>query len=345
MKKSNCSVVTLIMMLFLFASITEAKIWVVNNNAGAPGDFTELNQLNDDSRVVSGDTVYVIGSGQVYGNVGIRKQLVIFGPGYFLGQNPDNQAKPVDAKINGFSFYSGSEGSIISGLHITGGYVFFDVGNITVKRCRINYNTSSEAVYIDDGVNNVTITQCHIVNNSTYSTSKVIEFDQNANNVIISNCFIDRVEYGNIQQEAIYIPSTSSAEITNCVIRGNMTLNNSIFQDNIIRDGELVYASSTIQNNISNYDQLPVSNGNQIDIDMSTVFAGGSSADGQWQLADNSPAIGAGVVGGDLGMFGGNNSYVLSGIPSIPLIYYFAAPTTGSPTSGLQVDIKVKGHN
>ena len=94
-------------------------------------------------------------------------------------------------------------------------------------------------------------------------------------------------------------------------------------------------------------DALGTENGNQSNVDMSTVFvgAGEGSTDGQWQLAENSPAIGAGLGGVDLGAFGGPTPYVLSGLPSMPAIYFLNAPISGSTNSGLQVQLKAKGHN
>ena len=75
---------------------------------------------------------------------------------------------------------------------------------------------------------------------------------------------------------------------------------------------------------------------------MSTVFVGTGSTDGQWKLIAGSTAIGAGVNGEDCGMFGGSNSYVLSGLPAIPAIYFFTAPAEGG--NQLPVKIKVKSN-
>ena len=104
------------------------------------------------------------------------------------------------------------------------------------------------------------------------------------------------------------------------------------------------FINCDIRNNISSGTVFGTSNGNQSNVDMSTVFVGpeGNSTDGQWQLKPGSPAIGAGTDGNDIGMFGGPSPYVLSGIPGIPHIYFFSSPANGSGSSGLQVHIKAK---
>jgi hypothetical protein len=70
---------------------------------------------------------------------------------------------------------------------------------------------------------------------------------------------------------------------------------------------------------------------------------GGNSTDGQWQLKVGSPAIGAGEGGTDIGMFGGEYPYVLSGLPPIPAIYGLDAQSL--PSNTLDVNLKAKSHN
>jgi len=79
---------------------------------------------------------------------------------------------------------------------------------------------------------------------------------------------------------------------------------------------------------------------------MTTVFVGstGQSTDGQWQLKEGSPAIGAGLSGEDCGMFGGNTPYHLSGLPNIPSIYKLSMPSTSNGNT-LPVTISVKTNN
>ena len=66
-------------------------------------------------------------------------------------------------------------------------------------------------------------------------------------------------------------------------------------------------------------------------------------ADSLLQLAPNSPAIGAGFNGVDIGMFDGPEPYVLSGIPPFPWIYEFTVPPVyQAPATTTQVRVKVR---
>ncbi|GAB4372155.1 MAG: hypothetical protein Kow0042_15340 [Calditrichia bacterium] len=104
---------------------------------------------------------------------------------------------------------------------------------------------------------------------------------------------------------------------------------------------------ANINHNIGDANQFGTLYGNQVNVPMNTVFvdSGSVSTDGDWQLRSGSPAIGAGLNGEDCGMFGGTTPYILSGIPAIPTIYFFVAPSSASGTQGLQVQIKAKSNN
>ena len=69
------------------------------------------------------------------------------------------------------------------------------------------------------------------------------------------------------------------------------------------------------------------------------------SFDAQFMLSSSSQAIGYANDGGDCGIFGGLNPYILSGIPSIPFIYNFDANLQGSTGGGLDVNIQVRSQN
>ena len=170
-----------------------------------------------------------------------------------------------------------------------------------------------------------------------------INIGSNNQNIIIANNFISRIS---LTTTIVAMPTTATVIMKNNVLIGKLDLNNATFQDNILRDGSLIGANNIVDNNIANGSQLDgLGNNNQANVDMNNVFVTTGSADGQWQLKDGSPALGTGAIGGDLGMYGGGNPYVLSGIPPIPAIYFFDAPVQGSTTSGLPVQMKVKSHN
>lgn len=175
----------------------------------------------------------------------------------------------------------------------------------------------------------------------------LIIVDGGVTGLTITNNYIENItgmtqySYSSIHSSV----SSSSLLVKNNVLLGAVTLKNSTFHNNILRNGTFTRTNTSYYNNIGNSTQFGTSNGNQSSVDINTVFVATGSSDGQWQLATDSPAIGAATDGGDVGMFGGNDSYVLSGLPSIPAIHYFDSSVSGSVASGLQVNIKIKSHN
>jgi hypothetical protein len=117
------------------------------------------------------------------------------------------------------------------------------------------------------------------------------------------------------------------------------------FRNNIInnRNATVNITSNVIQNNLSAQLSGIATN---IDFDPNTLFVGlqdaGGSPDGQYRLKSNSPYLTAGYEGTEVGIFGGNDPYMLSGISGIPTIYDLHAESTTTRESGLRVSIKAK---
>ena len=315
--------IILFVVLALTATTASAKIWWIDNNTANEADYTDLQAAHDDAE--AGDTLYVAGSGTQYGSLTLTKILYIFGPGYFLSENLDNQAMPLSAKTGGIVFSPDSEGSLISGLYVNSG-MGIHVNNIII---RSNFISDSFTFY--SNVSNCIFTQNYL--------SSGISVQSNCLNIIISNNIISAYTP---HTGGISMASDSSANIQYNVIDGSVDIYNSTFFNNIITDHVFSATDCDVRSNISEGAQVGTANGNQSNVDMSTVFVGTGSTDGKWQLADGSPAKGAGIEDTDIGMFGGTVPYVLSGIPNIPRIYFFTAPSVGTEASGLKVHLKAK---
>ena len=314
-----------------------ATVWQVNNNPASNADFATVQDAHDGVSV--GDTLYVVGSSVNYGNLTLTKRLFVFGPGYFLGENPDTQANPASAKISTVKFDPGSEGSLLTGCEIISP-VTIQANNIVFKRNAITYTGTSSLIETENNISNAIITQNYL---SKSAGGTVITIGSNNLAIILSNNFVASRD---AFSRCISSPVTSSLIILNNVLFGELSINNSTFHNNILRDGGFSDGStSDVRSNLGNADQFNSENGNQSNIDMADVFTGAASTDGRWKLKAGSPATGAGVQGEDVGMFGGQDPYVLSGIPPIPTIYEFAAPATASENSGLPVTIKIKSRN
>lgn len=328
----------LVMITLCFTALTVlnsyAKIWRVNN-AGLPADFTTIQAAHDAAAVLAGDTLHIEPSGVSYGNLVATKQLVIIGPGYFLNENPGQQANPSTATAGRLVFNSGSGGSVITGLTIpaVGSAHAINTGNITVTR----NNLGGGNIYLSgiSGYSNVIISGNYGIN--------LISSDGSSTN-LITNVFILNNYVSNISFNAQF----SGVIANNIISRHSNSVNYFIIKNNICpsADGSPVFIgiSNTISNNLSASGVgFPTGNGNQNNVSMSTVFVGatGNSTDGQWQLKTGSPAISAGLNGEDCGMFGGNSPYHLSGIPAAPSIYLLSSPANSNGPS-LPVTISVK---
>jgi len=176
-----------------------------------------------------------------------------------------------------------------------------------------------------------------------------IEIGNYCTNISISNNLICGPISG---YYALSSSSSSSISLLNNVINfrslnGSAGINayNSIIENNIVCYGEFEGTGNVVKNNVCNETQFGTANGNQQNVDMTTVFVGTGSTDGKWQLKDGSPAKGAGTNGIDIGAFGGQNPYMLSGIPPIPTIYEVISPTVGTQQTGLPVQVKAKSNN
>jgi len=348
-----------LVVLTLLTSLSYAKIWIVDNNGGSRiADFTTIQAAHDGA--ADGDTLYVMGSPIMYEILTCEKMLVLIGPGYYLGENLNTQMNNNSATISSISFITGAEGSIIQGLRINTQITVAE-SNITIKRnhCRIaSQNTSG--IILSNGASGCLITQ-NIISGGNSGASGAnaigVTSEQHLSNIIISNNIITGYASVLIQlheTSAIFKNNTilgigginiNNSSIYNCIYIipknfggsfGGYGQSNSIFN--------CVFSIKISTNNVPSDFPNCIFDEN---LELSDLFVGitGNSNDGQYQLKEGSPAIGAGLNGADCGAFGGANPYVLSGMPPIPAIYEADIATTGSIDDGLPVKIKVKAHN
>jgi hypothetical protein len=315
-----------------------AKIWRVDNNGGSPGDFTTLSAASTGAS--SGDTLYVYGSPINYGTLSISKKLTVIGPGFFLSQNPQTQANPAPAMTGPVYFNAGSDSSLVTGLQTAQVIIYPNVNHITLKRDYITHDYVGAAVVLQSGANSITIQQCYIRNVRSNADAGGIRMDGTNTSIIISNNFIlPSISTG----DAISAAATSAAVVSHNVIYGDFVIAQSEVTNNIFREGSFTGSSAnTYLNNICSGTQIAAAGDNIQNVVMADVFLGVGSTDGRWQLATDSPALAAGTEGADIGMFGGGQPYVLSGVPTIPHIYYLTVPSAAEPGTPLQVRVKAK---
>ncbi len=332
-----------------FNMALNATVWRISNISGADADFTSIQDANDSHLVAfSGDTLYIEPSSSTYGSsfngITLNKSLVIIGNGYFLTENPETQANKNISKTAKITFDTGSEGSAIMGCSTGSIVIRSSVTNILIERNRIEGSITMESSCSD-----IVIARNYIVLDG-YPTIR-------ASNDDIFNLLI----YGNyiesnsslMDDAAIRLTSSSSSGLIENVIENNViyngvTIENSEFNNNILRDGTFIATNCSCLNNIGNSDQFGTEDGNQQDVNMFDVFIGdyseGGTTDGQWQLKDGSPAKGAGINGVDCGMFDGLYPYILSGIPNIPAIFEYQQ-VYNNDAQEVEVTFSIKSNN
>lgn len=305
-------------LLFFLAQLASAKIWIADANPGDTGaDFKTIQAAHDGAS--AGDTIYCVGSAQSLGNATFTKGLTVIGPGYFLSENSGLQANPSSAKLGSLTFNKGSEGSVITGCEIQG-TLTINTSNISIVRNYLSYAGANTSIALAPQIANIYVQQNFVLNGGYLGYGQAIGSGGNDGPIFLTNNYINCVGGS---AYAIQFSSTDNATIENNVITGNITCYNSTFQNNIIISGTFSGTGNGIFNNICNSNQFSNTNGNIPNTDTSTVFVNTGTTDGRFQLKAGSPAKGAGIGGVDIGMFGGINPYVLSGVPTtIYLLFY-----------------------
>ena len=375
MKKENLLLSITVFALLIMCTISvDAKIWRVNNGSnyngtalwgsnfgGNPGYpvFNQINQAIAWNSVSDNDTIHVEGSQFIYAAANITKKVVLIGPGFFLADNMKTGNTTLDAKITRINFNEGSEGATVIGLNlvvntnIADGYIQIAADYITIKRCRIE-----RSIYFHitggSGIQRVTIVQNFFPDN----------YDTNA--LYYTNSFyvppVEIIFNNNICQKTLVWQrsnTTDSWNIMQCknnifdgpdnLATPNLRFTTGDFSNNILMPinavvdvaaspGQIAYNIGTQSSHFG------TSNNNLVVADIATIFVGGNSKDGYYQIKSGSQAYQNGSDGTDRGAFGGaivSSRYNMSGLAPIPVIYEaFSAGAVSS--TGLPVTIKAR---
>lgn len=332
--KSNlCAVLA---SLTLGVAGSHSAIITVDNNPTHDADFMELNAAIESAS--DGDVIHLIGSAIEYQAGTVTKSVQIYGPGYFLTENPDTQATPIGAQIAGLTLSTGSAGSLVSGVTIRGlTNVAVSNDSITLQRC-----------YFQSSVN-ISTSSINIILLQNYF-ARGIEIFNGASDILISN----NIFASDLNRDDSFIDMNSSGAnatiINNTFVKGSqLILNDSVFNNNIIVDdgvGTWIFNNTSASNNLVSQELLAGAPESQFKVVTESPFSTESSSkDGRFMLqnaAPPPPAIGGGINGEDLGAFGGATPYVLSGIPAIPNIYVLEIPATVTRHNGLRVRLKAR---
>jgi hypothetical protein len=323
----NKFTLTILCLAMSFLSVS-AKVWTVNNKETNNADFDKIQSAINSNAVAEGDTLYIEGSPLRYDNFATNKRIVIIGPGYLLNQN-QNSANVDQVFIDVAEFKAGSEGSVIMGVTFitySGSGIVVGADNVLIERCYIRGE-----IVLHGGVRGTIIK-----NNYVGSIDEAYSGDTFSNITVLNNIIVYNIENNSGSAFAVF---------DNNILLGNyIKLTTQNFRNNIITDGKQTFnivctnktnniaANSLFFNDPKNYDIKNTSD----------LFVGGDSPDGKYLLSANSYAKGKGHDGKDCGIFGGENPYVLSGLPTTPVITVLDTDGIGTKEEGLKIKLGVK---
>jgi hypothetical protein len=353
--------ILLCMVVLCLASIGFSQTtYIANSAVGAAGGtnvFTGANSINlAIAAAVNGDIIYVVPSGVVYLGpaAAVTKSLTIIGGGF----NPDKPGA-LRSTLNGFSI--GTVGNFrLSGLDITSGAsagVAFSgsPANIMIDKCRIVYISASSSA-----IGNMIIEKCILGENRN---SSVMSFVSGSTNIRISNNIIYSrnpsaapgairdLNAGLIENNIFIETAAGSAlftffNVTNCDIRNNIFLGarpqgtgtfTGNTQQNNLSFGASDNTFSTVGN--SSISNIQGSDPLFVNLPYGATYLFSYSA----QLQAGSPAIGSGVGGINMGIFGGTHSFDVYGT-SLPIVQAITPPGTVYQGTNMNVRVQAKGN-
>lgn len=302
--------------LSLLSLSVEAKVMRVNNTPNIDAGYSSLeNALLD---AASGDTIYLEASSQAYGSrdaysfddIEIVKPVTIIGPGFLLAENRVTGYAPGEA------FIGGEVKLLAENVHISGiilPKLEIEANGAMISRCQILAG-SSDAIKVASNVNGCSIQQCFVVGN--------IEGRGYPQNVFISNNII----CGNVAQfERCRIEHNTFGKYSRYgTVKGLKFC--TVVENVMYEQGKTQTNTSAFINNYSG--------------DFSQYMEGSEfSLDSNYRFKSDSPIAMSASDGGALGAFGGVNPYIVSGLPSIPVVYNVSAPTSVNLLQGMPVAV------
>ncbi len=252
----------------LFVLTANATVRTVSNNVNSPGQFTSLQAAYDASS--SNDTLYIHASETSYGNLTMKKPLVLIGEGALPNKQIQYKTQigdiilsyaafPATTTASGSKFYGMEISSITLRASSSSGSA--GIGNITVSRCKISSFLPSYEH------SNLIITQ-----NVISSLSGSILFNSILSNNIIGSISVssqtgaNNLISNNIIQTAIYIKGAviSNNIFYNYVSSGSIAFSNEActFSNNIfyaftpVVEATIISGSNTGSGNLFNIDPV-----------------------------------------------------------------------------------------
>ena len=301
---------TIVILVALFVSMaTNATILRVNNVSGSTAQYSDFEAALDAAS--DGDTIMLDASNKgysiTYGKT-INKSIVLLGPGYWLQKNGIIQEGDNRAFIES-SITIEASGVVISGVWFSEMVrIANNCKNVVIKRCCVR-----------NGMDMATSTKNCVLHQNFIRMFENENFFSGSYHQITNNIFITHWQTGYTFKDLPHAYIAYNTFLGNCGVRmwdsGDCTVEKNI-------SGEAFYNSGS---GVSNYsDNIVIAN--------------------TYNTYDND-IIDSGVLAlnwsATQGAFAGDSPYVISGVPSAPVIEDLIVPATVEFGSKMNVTIKV----
>lgn len=307
-----------------WSSVLQAQtVHTVDNNAGSVAEYSNLQTAIIEA--ATGDTILIAGSPNYYGLLNVYKELHFVGVGYYLATNSvpglSTNASAVVLRFKNDISLGNSTGSSVSGLS---GFLVSEAGvTLTVDKCYDAGNTwnFNGPVTITRSSSRNAITIRESSTSASISNSVIYSLNMLGTNQSATNCII--------RHEIYTVPSQN---VTNCILLAAVT------GTRLDLEADFTYCMKIGGGGLPTGDGTNVNN--VLLTDVFTGAGGDQAIDRCYVLKDGSPAIGAGLLNEDMGIFGGDNPYVLSGVPGRPRLTRFDIPPTATGLTDLTFEVE-----
>lgn len=320
--------------LLLVSNIYSATHTVDIDNPDS-ADFGDLDSAI--SEASPGDTLLLAGSSNSYGNASLDKELHLIGPGWNIKENFPDASPAQGAQIDLITFKNDSaSGSSFTSLQITA-LALSNVSDIMIQRVRPRGDSPTATTTVSmSNVANIYLRQNYRLSISGYATNPNIDNLKVLNNILAHRT---RIHATNAQIEH------------NLILDGPFDIAGATLRYNILfpgSDASVDLSDSLAEYNVSNQSSStdPLGKGfwagdnNVNDAEAATLFVEAGTFDSQYKLAPKSDASNINKTGIDAGPFGGSRPYVLSGMPSVPVIFQIEAPATAEAGELISISFK-----
>jgi len=339
------NLITLLVLTFSIVININATVWRVNSSLNSDANFSEVQPAID--AAAAGDIIH-IESGS-YSGFTVNKQLSLQGTCYERAPHAAIATPPAPVFINGdVTFAPGASGSSISSVNLATSNSEFRIktNDILITRCKIH--TFFFISRYSDGETSITKTTINnIVVSNTVITSSIQSSTNSYDTLIVTNVLFNNSYIGQISLPTVSSSSylrSFSCSFSQCIINSSIFIYNSNFQNSIFENG-LDALSNVYSNNVTNclFKSAQPTSSNYI-LGTNNIFGATDIYDtssAYWKLSTTTAAIGAGIGGYDIGIYGGNNPFIPGGYLQQPTITKLLMPVQVSGNVNIEVEAKV----